>query len=90
MLDLHLTLPWRKSTLASPEFAKGLLPWENAAYYTEALKTLRATVYPVQFDAIRKLYATAYDKVRAGQEASTQAMTAVKGQINELLKQGTK
>jgi multiple sugar transport system substrate-binding protein len=87
MMDLHLTLPWRKSTLASPEFAKNLLPWESAAYYQEGLKGLRATVYPVQFDAIRRLYATAYDKVRAGQETSTQAMTAIKGQINDLLKQ---
>jgi len=90
MMDLHLTLPWRKSTLASPEFAKGLLPWENAAYYTEGLKTLRPTVYPVQFDAIRRLYATAYDKVRAGTETSTLAMQAIKGQINDLLKQASK
>ncbi|CAA9285210.1 MAG: hypothetical protein AVDCRST_MAG77-4164 [uncultured Chloroflexi bacterium] len=90
MMDLHLTLPWRKSTLASPEFAKNLLPWESAAYYTEGLKALRATVYPVQFDAIRRLYATAYDKVRAGQETSTQAMTSIKGQVNELLKKGAK
>jgi ABC-type glycerol-3-phosphate transport system substrate-binding protein len=85
MLDLHLTTPWRKSTLASPEYAKGLLPWENAAYYTEALKTLRPTVYPVEFTGIRTLYAAAYKKVRAGQETSTQAMTAIKGQINDLL-----
>jgi multiple sugar transport system substrate-binding protein len=90
MMDLHLTLPWRKSTLASPEFAKNLLPWESVAYYNEGLKTLRATVYPVQFDAIRKLYATAYDKIRAGQEAAPQAMTAIKGQINDLLRQGSK
>jgi ABC-type glycerol-3-phosphate transport system substrate-binding protein len=88
MLDLHLTLPWRKSTLGSPEFAKNLLPWEGAAYYSEALKALRPTVYPVQFDAIRRLYAAAYDKVRAGQETAAQAMTAIKGQINELLRQG--
>ncbi len=90
MMDLHLTLPWRKSTLASPEFAKALLPWENAAYYSEGLKGLRATVYPVQFDAIRKLYATAYDKVRANQESAAQAMTAIKGPINELLRQAAK
>ena len=90
MMDLHLTLPWRKSTLASPEFAKNLLPWESAAYYQEGLKTLRPTVYPVQFDAIRRLYATAYDKVRRGEETATQAMTAIKGQVNDLLKQTAK
>lgn len=90
MMDLHLTLPWRKSTLASPDFAKALVPWENAAYYSEGLKGLRATVYPVQFDSIRKLYATAYDKVRANQESAAQAMTAIKGPVNELLRQAAK
>ncbi len=47
-------------------------------------------MYPVQFDAIRRLYATAYDKVRRGEETATQAMTPIKGQINELLKQPAK
>jgi multiple sugar transport system substrate-binding protein len=87
MLELHLTTPWHTSSLASNEFAKVLLPWENAAYYTEALRALRPTVYPVQFDAIRRLYATAYDKVRAGQETAPLAIGAVKGQINDLLRQ---
>ncbi len=87
MLDLHLTLPWRKTTLAAGDFAKGLLPWESGATYAEGLRALRPTVYPVQFDAIRRLYTTAYDKVRAGQETATLAMTAIKGQINDLLRQ---
>src|SRR6266542_2189995 len=90
MLQLNLTTPWRKSTLGGNEYAKYLQPWENVAYYTEALKATRPTVYPVKFDDIRKLYASAYDKVRAGQETATQAMTAIKGQINEFLKQGSK
>jgi multiple sugar transport system substrate-binding protein len=89
MLDLHLTLPWRTPTLSAGDFAKGLLPWESGATYAEGLRALRPTVYPVQFDAIRRLYATAYDKVRAGQETSALAMTAIKGQINDLLQQGT-
>jgi multiple sugar transport system substrate-binding protein len=88
MLDLHLTLPWRKSTVSSGSFSKGLLPWESAAYYSEALNKVRPTVYPVQFDPIRKLYATAYDQVRAGQQTAAQAIAAIKGQIDELLRQG--
>ena len=34
--------------------------------------------------------AAAYDQVRAGQETAAQAMTAIKGQINDLLRQGAK
>ncbi len=90
MLQLNLTTPWRKSTLGGSDYAKHLQPWESAAYYTEALKALRPTVYPLKFDDIRKLYAAAYDKIRAGQETAPQAMTAIKGQINDLLRQGAK
>ena len=88
MLQLNLTTPWLKSTLGGSDYPKYLQPWESAAYYSEALKALRPTVYPLKFDEIRKLYAAAYDKVRAGQESAPQAMTAIKGQINDLLKQG--
>ena len=87
MLELNLTTPWRKSTLTGNEYPKYLQPWESAAYYGEALKALRATVYPLKFDEIRKLYSSAYDKVRAGTETAPQAIAAIKGQINELLKQ---
>jgi ABC-type glycerol-3-phosphate transport system substrate-binding protein len=90
MLELNLTTPWRKSTLGSNDYAKYLQPWESAAYYSEALKALRPTIYPLAFNDIKNLYAAAYDKVRAGQETATQAMTALKGQINDLLKQGSK
>jgi ABC-type glycerol-3-phosphate transport system substrate-binding protein len=90
MLQLNLTTPWRKSTLGGNEYAKYLQPWENVGYYSDELKATRPTVYPVMFDEIRKLYGSGYDKVRAGQATAAQAMTAIKGQINELLKQGSK
>lgn len=86
MLDLHISVPWRKSRLGSPDYAKGLLPWENATFYAETMKQLRPTVYPNQFVEIRKLYAEAYDKVRGSQQTAQQAISAIKGQINDLLK----
>jgi multiple sugar transport system substrate-binding protein len=90
MLDLNLTIPWRKSSSNSADFTKSLQPWESAAVYAEGLKSVRPTVYPVAFGDIRRLYASAYDDVRAGKQTASQAITAIKGQINDLLRQGAK
>ena len=88
MLDFKLTTPWRKSRINAGDWAKFLNPWESMAYYQEALKAVRPTIYPTMFDQIRRLYAAEYDKVRAGTQTAAQGMAAIKGQINELLKQG--
>ena len=88
MLDFKLTTPWRKSRINAGDWAKFLNPWENMAYYQDALKAVKPTIYPTMFDSIRRLYSAEYDKVRAGTISASQGMTAIKSQINELLKQG--
>ncbi|HEV2124845.1 MAG TPA: extracellular solute-binding protein [Chloroflexota bacterium] len=86
MLGLSQTLPWRKSSAESADFAKSLQPWESVAVYNEGLRGLRPTIYPVKFNDIRKLYGNAYSEVRAGKQTAAQAIAAIKGQINDLLR----
>ena len=89
MLDYKLTTPWRKTRLNAGDWAKFLNPWESMAYYQDALKAVKPTIYPTMFNQIRRLYSAEYNKVRAGEITAGQGMTAIKSQVNELLKQGT-
>ncbi|HET7769382.1 MAG TPA: hypothetical protein VFN74_11460 [Chloroflexota bacterium] len=88
MLDYKLTTPWRKSRANSAEWAKFLNPWENLAFYQDSLKAVKPTIYPIMFNQIRTLYSAEYDKVRDGNQTAVQAITTIKSQVQELLKQG--
>jgi multiple sugar transport system substrate-binding protein len=87
MLGMHVTQPWHKSVYASPDFAKQLYPWENAAYYAESANKVRVAAYPNQFAAINTLYGNAFQAVRAGQKSARQAIAEMKPQSTELLRQ---
>lgn len=87
MLGLHLSVAWHKSSLGSATYAKLLLPWENAAFYTESVNRVRPTRYPGRFTEIDRLYASTFDTVRHGQNIAARAMAEIKPQINALLQQ---
>lgn len=86
MLERHLTVPWLKSLLGSPEHARLLLPWESAAAYAESSNKVRPTKYPDTFSEINSLYGKVYPDVRHGKKSARQAIAEIKSQINELLK----
>jgi multiple sugar transport system substrate-binding protein len=86
MLDLHLTLPWHKSSFTDLEKVMPLLPWENAAAYAEDVRRLRPTPYVAQFSEINRIWVAGFTPVRLGQRTAAQMMTDLKPQIETLLK----
>jgi multiple sugar transport system substrate-binding protein len=86
MLDLHLTLPWHKSSFTNLEKTMPLLPWENAGAYAEDVRRLRPTPYVSQFSEINRIWVAAFTTVRLGQKTAAQMMTDLKPQIESLLK----
>ena len=68
MLDLHLTLPWHKSSFTNLEKTMPLLPWENAGAYAEDVRRLRPTPYVSQFSEINRIWVAAFTTVRLGQK----------------------
>jgi len=86
MLERHLTVPWLKSLLGSPEHARLLLPWESAAHYAESSNKVRPTKYPESFSDINALYGQVYPDVRHGKKTARQAIAEIKAQIDGLLK----
>ncbi|MDQ3700512.1 MAG: sugar ABC transporter substrate-binding protein [Chloroflexota bacterium] len=86
MLDLHVSLPWHKSSLATLEKSMPLAPWENGPYYAEGVRQLRVTPYVPQFAEINRLYSTGYTEVRHGRKTAAELLTEIKPQIDSLLK----
>ncbi len=86
MLDLHLTLPWHKSSFTNLEKSLPLLSWENAAAYNEDVKRLRPTPYVAQFSEINRIWVAAFTQVRLGQKTAQQMLLELKPQIDALLK----
>jgi multiple sugar transport system substrate-binding protein len=86
MLDLHVSLPWHKSSLDNLERSMPLLPFENGAYYAEGLRRLRVTPYVGRFSDINRAYAAAYLEVRHGKRTAVQMITELKPQIEAWLK----
>ncbi|HET7770107.1 MAG TPA: sugar ABC transporter substrate-binding protein, partial [Chloroflexota bacterium] len=86
MLDLHLTLPWHKSSFADLAKSMPLLPWESAAAYNEDVKRLRPTPYVSQFSEINRIWVAAFTGVRKGERTASQAIMELKPQIDSLLK----
>jgi multiple sugar transport system substrate-binding protein len=86
MLELHVTLPWHKSSIDNLEKTMPLLPFENGAYYAEGVRRLRVTPYVPKFSDINKLYADTYLEVRHGRKTATQMLTEIKPQIETWLK----
>jgi multiple sugar transport system substrate-binding protein len=85
MLRAHVSLPWRKSTLATMDQSL-FLPWERADFYAEGVRHLRATPYVTRFAEINRLYNDGYIAVRNGQKSAAQMIAEIKPQINELLR----
>ena len=86
MLDLHLTLPWHKSSFTNLEKSMPLLPWETAAAYAEDVRRLRPTPYVAKFSEINRIWVAAFTTVRLGQKTANQMMIDLKPQIDALLK----
>jgi multiple sugar transport system substrate-binding protein len=86
MLADRVTVPWHKSTVAAPEWARTLYPWQSAQVYVETVNKVRPTIYPTQFTEIQKLYTAAYTAVYAGEKTAAQGVGEIKGQIDALLK----
>jgi multiple sugar transport system substrate-binding protein len=86
MLDLHVSLPWHKSSLANLEKAMPLHPWENGAFYAEGVRQLRVTPYVPNFSEINRIYSTGYVDVRHGRKTAAQLITELKPQIEAQLK----
>ncbi len=82
----RVTVPWHKSTVSSPDFARTLYPWQSVPVYTETINKVRPTIYPSQSTEIQKVFGAAYTSVYAGEKTAAQAIGEVKGQINDLLK----
>ncbi|HEV2124514.1 MAG TPA: sugar ABC transporter substrate-binding protein [Chloroflexota bacterium] len=86
MLDQHVTLPWHKSSFSNLEKVMPLLPWENAAFYAEAVKRLRVTPYVGKFSDINRVYSGAYATVREGKQTAAAMMAEIKPEITSLLR----
>ena len=87
-VGFNVPMTTRKEDLDA--FRKDLAPWENEGVYLEAQdKRLRPLApLPVKWQDINAIWNREWTQIRDGQKSAQQSMTAIKPEIESLLKQG--
>ena len=78
------TVPVRKSLAESPEFLKGLRPWENVAVYRDSNKLIRVSQLPQKSTDMDTLLTDAQKAMQLGQQTVEAALNAIKPQWDTL------
>jgi ABC-type glycerol-3-phosphate transport system substrate-binding protein len=78
------TVPVRKSLAESPDFLKGLRPWENVSVYRDSNKLIRVSQLPQKSPDMDTLLTDAQKAMQLGQQTVEAALNAIKPQWDTL------